>query len=908
MQVLIDSITSKQPIKTRCFGHVTGYQPIRDQYFLIESDPDIMFNTRKAINSKKRDGMSGFSVLICTRWRIGKVQQWAVNTTNKTRLTYLGVSSCCTVEWVLETSDPYLDQYCDLDKRPIRTRYLGHVTGYQPIMDQYFLIRSVPVPYIVPWPLFKISYYIRLSSKHFRWAFLGKWLEIEQNGLHHRFSQAILLVHWTIIYRLRCNKRSGRITTRRRLKCSVPLYCQHFRYKGILKSVRFQCEIGKRGRTMEGTHNIRSHLLKALIDPTISCQYLSPISSRKMIKVLIDSITSKQPIKTRCFGHVTGYQPIRDQYFLIESDPDIMFNTRKAVNSKKRDGMSGFSVLICTRWRIGKVHKQPIRTCNLRHVTGCQPIRDQYFLIRFVPVYFDLLLNIGPWPLFKISYYITRPGWNRPNQEILVPDWLITSHVGQSIRTRYLGHVTSSQLIRDLHSMLELEQHLIVPILGSFLLGSVPSIIFFFLESTVIRSNTRTRTRTTKTVTIILLVSWIKQYRMRGKGEKWRELMIKITNAPWIGILSLYLSSANLIINPFVYFFVCPRSIKLIHSFIHFIQTAAGSGMCRNKHIMSRKPATLDKTGKQPIRTRYLGNVADYQPIRDDFLIRKEGGDIRKQVNNQSELLYLGHVAGYQPIRTRIWSVPGYIILCTFEGPTITSKQPITTRHLGHVTGYCFIELSGARKAVSSDSTVLLYVLWVFELKTRISEGYSATPFHPIDLKFGMYTRLGVFYLSSKFQVSISSGSEVTEGSTGCVCISRCGVPFHQQERPTELNNQSEHSLFRSRDWLSANQDPYLVGSLLYILTYRLQMIYLSVLQEPTDTRLVISQSGTSFPYSVGDMDTGKVLSISLCTLGNWKWETSKQPIRTRYLGHVTGYQPIRDQYFLGLTAHICGN
>ena len=28
----------------------------------------------------------------------------------------------------------------------------------------------------------------------------------------------------------------------------------------------------------------------------------------------------------------------------------------------------------------------------------------------------------------------------------------------------------------------------------------------------------------------------------------------------------------------------------------------------------------------------------------------------------------------------------------------------------------------------------------------------------------------------------------------------------------------------------------------------------------------------------------------------------SKQPIRTRYLGHVTGYQPIRDQYFLIFT------
>ena len=29
-------------------------------------------------------------------------------------------------------------------KRPIRARYLGHVTGYQPIRDQYFLVRSFP--------------------------------------------------------------------------------------------------------------------------------------------------------------------------------------------------------------------------------------------------------------------------------------------------------------------------------------------------------------------------------------------------------------------------------------------------------------------------------------------------------------------------------------------------------------------------------------------------------------------------------------------------------------------------------------------------------------------------------------------------------------------------------------------
>eukprot|EP00116_Pleurobrachia_bachei_P009241 sb/3469503/ len=33
-------------------------------------------------------------------------------------------------------------------KQPIRALYLGHVTGYQPIRDQYFLIRSVPARYI----------------------------------------------------------------------------------------------------------------------------------------------------------------------------------------------------------------------------------------------------------------------------------------------------------------------------------------------------------------------------------------------------------------------------------------------------------------------------------------------------------------------------------------------------------------------------------------------------------------------------------------------------------------------------------------------------------------------------------------------------------------------------------------
>eukprot|EP00116_Pleurobrachia_bachei_P013278 sb/3473540/ len=40
-----------------------------------------------------------------------------------------------------------------------------------------------------------------------------------------------------------------------------------------------------------------------------------------------------------------------------------------------------------------------------------------------------------------------------------------------------------------------------------------------------------------------------------------------------------------------------------------------------------------------------------------------------------------------------------------------------------------------------------------------------------------------------------------------------------------------------------------------------------------------------------------------LCLVGERDYqeptETRKQPIKTRYLGHVTGYQPIRDQYLI---------
>eukprot|EP00116_Pleurobrachia_bachei_P008340 sb/3468602/ len=42
-----------------------------------------------------------------------------------------------------------LEEPTDTSKQPIRTLYSGHVTGYQPIRDQYFLIRSVSSLHII---------------------------------------------------------------------------------------------------------------------------------------------------------------------------------------------------------------------------------------------------------------------------------------------------------------------------------------------------------------------------------------------------------------------------------------------------------------------------------------------------------------------------------------------------------------------------------------------------------------------------------------------------------------------------------------------------------------------------------------------------------------------------------------
>eukprot|EP00116_Pleurobrachia_bachei_P005786 sb/3466048/ len=105
------------------------------------------------------------------------------------------------------------------------------------------------------------------------------------------------------------------------------------------------------------------------------------ISSRSVPAVEVKqepTETSKQSIRTLYIGHMTGYQPIKDQYFLIRSVPESDF--------LKFTGIYNVSIIASkVKQEPTETSKQSIRTLYIGHVTGYQPIKDQYFLIRSVP-------------------------------------------------------------------------------------------------------------------------------------------------------------------------------------------------------------------------------------------------------------------------------------------------------------------------------------------------------------------------------------------------------------------------------------------------------------------------------------------------------------------------------------------
>eukprot|EP00116_Pleurobrachia_bachei_P008546 sb/3468808/ len=105
--------------------------------------------------------------------------------------------------------------------------------------------------------------------------------------------------------------------------------------------------------------------------------------------------TSKQlPMRNRYLGHVTGYQSIRDQYFLIWSVPVIESESLTTVPAS------------ASNWEIN--------TLLYKHPPSPRPEFEQRTCLEFE---------------LDTIYYSPRTDRIFANQEILVPDWLITSHL-----------------------------------------------------------------------------------------------------------------------------------------------------------------------------------------------------------------------------------------------------------------------------------------------------------------------------------------------------------------------------------------------------------------------------------------------------------------------------------------------
>eukprot|EP00116_Pleurobrachia_bachei_P011654 sb/3471916/ len=126
-------VTGYQPIRTRYSGHVTGNQPIRDQR---RSVGDRVAIFEMAANLKHPLYMPAGINKQPIRTRDS-------NITNLNRILCRAMSE----KYSLASSAVEVPKPVEWYNQPIRTRYLfclGHVNDYQPIRDQYFLIRSVP--------------------------------------------------------------------------------------------------------------------------------------------------------------------------------------------------------------------------------------------------------------------------------------------------------------------------------------------------------------------------------------------------------------------------------------------------------------------------------------------------------------------------------------------------------------------------------------------------------------------------------------------------------------------------------------------------------------------------------------------------------------------------------------------
>eukprot|EP00116_Pleurobrachia_bachei_P005472 sb/3465734/ len=137
---------SKQPIRTRYLGYVTGYHVDGHHYARYERGycDGYVFRVRYIKNC-----ISGTRTITLALSENGRSYYFHESTNVKTLPTTNTINAD-----ISKTNDakghhlkltyPVSASGSETTKQPIRNLYLGHVTSYQPIGDQYFLIRSVP--------------------------------------------------------------------------------------------------------------------------------------------------------------------------------------------------------------------------------------------------------------------------------------------------------------------------------------------------------------------------------------------------------------------------------------------------------------------------------------------------------------------------------------------------------------------------------------------------------------------------------------------------------------------------------------------------------------------------------------------------------------------------------------------
>eukprot|EP00116_Pleurobrachia_bachei_P008615 sb/3468877/ len=210
--------------------------------------------------------------------------------------------------------------------KPIRTRYLGHVTGYQPIRDQYFLIWSARLSRVLISVFFSSSFTVARvpTSKNFGRtvfevpAFVFCHVVVYQLlklRIHRQLQGMICLDHHHHSYEEQENRghHDGKWTSSR--------HGSIFSGEGGRERGKGRLSLSHRSpfRSLTSYSNSAFAIIISLNNLSIflflyQCRELTIMSDDHCIQEPTEP--SKQPFRTRYLGHVTGYQPIRDQHSL----------------------------------------------------------------------------------------------------------------------------------------------------------------------------------------------------------------------------------------------------------------------------------------------------------------------------------------------------------------------------------------------------------------------------------------------------------------------------------------------------------------------------------------------------------------------------------------------------------------